>query len=148
MTEKLYPNGKVYLGSDESSYDVKVAVKSLITDLGFLVVDLGPFDIVDVADHSVLAREVAEKVLENENACEPGEPVSLIHGCESVGILIGTSGVSMLTVVGAMDGISASLCTTVEMATKAKNKGVNLLCLGLDETTPDLAKAIITEYLT
>jgi ribose 5-phosphate isomerase RpiB len=148
MTEKLYPNGKVYLGSDESSYDVKVAVKSLITDLGFLVVDLGPFDIVDVAENSVLAREVAEKVLENEKSCEVGEPVSLIHGCKSVGILIGSTGVSMLTVVGAMDGINPSLCTTVEMATQAKSKQVNLLCVGLDETTPEVAKAIITEYLT
>jgi ribose 5-phosphate isomerase RpiB len=149
MTESLkYPAGKIYLGSDESTYDVKIQIKNLIKEKGFLVVDLGSFDINEIVDYSELAREVAEKVLENEKACEPTEPVSTIHGCKSVGILLNSSGVGMLTAVSKMNGIVPSLCTSVEMATMAKNKSANILCIGMDEVNLDLAKQIVQEFLT
>jgi ribose 5-phosphate isomerase RpiB len=143
-----FPSGKVYIGSDELGYELKLEVKAETESKGFLVVDLGCFDIVDPVDSLVLAREVAEKVLENEDACDPTEPVSTIHGCKSVGIVIDKSGVGILTAVAKMSGIVPALCTTVEMAANAKQKSVNLLCIGLDTVTTDVAKLIISEFLS
>lgn len=143
-----YPAGKIYMGADASSYDVKTNLKVKLQELGFLIIDLGSFDIAEMVDYTVLAREVAEKVLENEDACDPNEPVSLIHGCKSVGILLNHLGVGMLTAVSKMEGIVPALCTNVEMATSAKKNGVNLLCIGLDEVTPDNAELIIKEFLS
>jgi ribose 5-phosphate isomerase RpiB len=143
-----YPAGKVYFGSDEHNYDLKDKIKQEIELKGYLVVDLGVFDIEETVSYDVLAREVAEKVLENEDACEPGERVSLLHGCKSVGIIIGNSGVALLTAVRSMSGITASLCTSVEMARNAKNKQMNMLCIGTDEVNAELAEQIILEYLS
>jgi ribose 5-phosphate isomerase B len=143
-----FPSGKVYIGSDETTYDVKVQIKKMIEEMGFLVVDLGSFDINDIVEYPVLAREVAEKVLENENACDPSEPVSRIHGCRAVGILLNDVGVGMLTAVSKMKGIVPALCTTVEMTTMAKSKSSNILCIGMDEVNLGLAKAITKEFLT
>lgn len=143
-----FPSGKVYIGSDETTYDIKVDLKKMIEEKGFLVVDLGSFDINDVVEYPVLAREVAEKVLENENACDPSEPVSKIHGCKSVGILLNNVGVGMLTAVSRMNGIIPALCTNVEMAMFAKKKQANILCIGTDEVDTEMAKKIVTEFLT
>lgn len=143
-----YPAGKVYFGSDEHNYDLKDKIKKAIVAKEFLVIDLGVFDIEETVTNDVLAREVAEKVLENENACDPNEKVSLLHGCKSVGILIGNSGVALLTAISSMDGIKPSLCTSVEMAVNAKNKQMNILCIGTDQVDPVLAEQIIMEFLS
>lgn len=144
-----YPAGKIYFGSDQSSYDVKLGLKAKLMELGFLFIDLGTFDIDETVEDGVLAREVAEKVLENEDSCDPSEEhINTIHGCKSVGIILNETGVEILTAVSKMEGIVPALCSTVEMAVEARKSGVNLLCIGFDTVDAATAELIIKEFLS
>jgi ribose 5-phosphate isomerase RpiB len=149
MNDNLkFPSGKIYIGADVEGYTIKQNLKSSLTEKGFLIVDLGTFDIEnDIVENKILAREVAEKVLENEDSCDVSEPVSMIHGCKSVGLLLVNNGVEALSVVSKMEGIEAVLCSTLEMAKNAKNMKANLLCIGLDSVDSELVEKMIFEYL-
>jgi ribose 5-phosphate isomerase RpiB len=146
--QNLYPAGKVYLGADEVGFEVKGNIKDYLEILGYLVIDLGVFDIEEVADVPTLAREVAEKVLENTDACtDSDDHDSHIHGCAAYGILINSTGVGMLMSVSKLEGIHAVLCANVEMAEDANSKKSNVLCLGIENTNFEQLKEIIKAFL-
>jgi RpiB/LacA/LacB family sugar-phosphate isomerase len=145
----INPAGKIYVGSDESSYELKSDLKPYLEELGFLVVDLGAFDIVEPSDYTVIAREVAEKVVENEDACDDiDDKDSMRHGCEAYGLLLNANGEGMLTAVNAMKGVEAALCTTSDLAKEAKAKGLRIICLATEATDLETAKVIISAFLT
>ncbi|MBD3270110.1 ribose 5-phosphate isomerase B [Candidatus Peregrinibacteria bacterium] len=132
---------RIYIGSDHAGFQLKNDIKTYLegkysSDNSFSILDLGVFT-TDSADYPDIAREVGEKVRENEN--EDGG---------SLGILICGSGVGMSIAANKMSGIRAVLANNEIQArlAKAHNKA-NVLCLGERLTGKDLAIAIVESFL-
>lgn len=128
---------QIYLGSDHAGVNLKKQIK-LHLDEKFKgqeassVLDLGVFTN-DATDYPDIAREVGEKVLENEGA---------------LGILICGSGVGMSISANRMSGIRAVLANNELTAKLARlHNNANVLCLGERFTGSDLAMAIVDIFL-
>ena len=128
----------IYLGSDHAGLNLKKAIKAYLYEKyqgkeESTVLDLGVFTN-DATEYPDIAREVCEKVLENEAA---------------FGILICGSGVGMSISANRMQGIRAVLANnelTVKMARSHNN--VNVLCMGERYTGVDLAKSIVDTFIS
>jgi ribose 5-phosphate isomerase B len=122
----------IILTSDHAGYPLKEAVKSYLSDQGFGVVDMGPFDdqTVDYPDFAApAAREVSE-------------------GRVPWGIFICGSGVGMAMVANRFHGVRAVHCLdtqTAEMARKHNN--ANVLTLGGRTTSVEKALDIVKVFL-
>ena len=128
---------QIYLGSDHAGVNLKREIK-LYLDEKFKgqdkssVLDLGVFTN-DATDYPDIAREVCEKVLENEG---------------SLGILICGSGVGMSISANRMVGIRAVLANNELTAKLARlHNNANVLCMGERFTGRDLAMAIVDTFL-
>ncbi len=122
----------IYIGSDHAGYHFKGVLKDYLKS-GHEVVDLGVFDESSV-DYPDIAREVAEKVYENDH---------------SFGILVCGTGTGMSIAANKHIGIRAASCTTEVMAQYARShNNANVLCLGeriLE--SEDEAKKIVDAFL-
>jgi ribose 5-phosphate isomerase B len=83
---------KIYIGSDHAGYNLKETLQQHLKDGGHEVLDIGTFDAVNKVDYPDLAREVAEKVQENEG---------------SRGVLVCGSGIGVSIVANKIRGIRA-----------------------------------------
>ncbi len=83
---------KIYIGSDHAGYNLKETLQQHLKDAGHEVLDIGTFDAVNKVDYPDLAREVAEKVQENEG---------------SRGVLVCGSGIGVSIVANKIRGIRA-----------------------------------------
>lgn len=63
-----YRFNKIYMGSDAQGYSAKRMLFEFLRHHDLTVVDLGIFEIEEKVECDVLAREVGEKVIQNENA--------------------------------------------------------------------------------
>lgn len=114
----------VYVGTDHAGYEMKEQFKKHLTEKAIKFVDLGCFSM-DAVDYPDIAREVCEKVNEDQN---------------SYGVLFCGSGIGMSITANKMQGIRASLCTSEEMAKLARQHNkANVLCIGSRLTPLDLA---------
>lgn len=106
---------RLYFGADHAGYQLKGKLKEYAESLGHDVVDLGVFTD-DPVDYPDIAREVGEKVYENQ---------------ESLGVLVCGSGTGMCMAANKHVGIRAAACDTVELAKYARaHNNANVLCLG------------------
>jgi ribose 5-phosphate isomerase B len=127
---------RLYIGSDHAGYQLKNMIKDFIVEddvLDFEVVDLGAFN-EDSIDYPDIAREVAEKVYENEDA---------------LGILVCGSGTGMCMAANKHIGIRAAACTNIEVAKYARaHNNANVLCLGQRILTDQsIVREIISTFL-
>lgn len=128
---------QIYLGSDHAGVNLKKDIKTYLDEKykgqdKYSVLDLGVFTN-DATDYPDIAREVCEKVLENEGA---------------LGILICGSGVGMSISANRMVGIRAVLANNELTAKLARlHNNVNVLCMGERFTGKDLAMAIVDTFL-
>lgn len=130
QTYKVYK--KVYIGSDHAGYRMKEVLKRHLEDKGIEFIDFGAFS-EDSVDYPDIAREVGEKVGENGG---------------SMGVLICGTGIGMSIAANKMKGVRAALCTTVEMAEKAReHNNANTLVLGSRIIEEDLAMQILDAFL-
>ncbi len=128
---------RIYLGSDHAGFNLKKEVKAYLDQKyqgqdGFSVLDLGVFTD-DATDYPDIAREVCEKVLENDGA---------------LGILVCGSGIGMSIAANRMSGIRAVLANneaTAELSRQHNN--ANVLCMGERFTAKDLAMAIVEIFI-
>lgn len=123
----------VYLGADHAGFPLKKELFAYLeSDLGHEVTDLGTFS-EDSMDYPDIAREVAEKVYENDG---------------SLGILVCGSGTGMCIAANKHVGIRAASCTTVYLAEQArKHNDANVLCLGARVVDFETAKPIVKAFL-
>jgi len=128
----------IYLGADKQAYDWKGLLKDVLESRGLKVVDLGVFDIEEVADSPDIAREVSEKVLEN-----PG----------SQGVLLDTTGVGMMMAANKLSGIRAFVASDEQVVVKARAcADANIICIGsaltpsFDEMVKLVDKFLVTEF--
>lgn len=122
--------GKLYLGADLDGYDMKEYLREKLDGYGYLVIDLGVFKIEEKAEHSDIAREVAEKVVENERVKDNHD-----HGDVVLGILISGEAGKLINAANQLDGARAYTADSVEQAGQVRKEfDANILCIGSHQT--------------
>lgn len=124
---------RIYLGSDHGGYVLKNLLQEhLKSNEAYEVVDLGVFND-DSVDYPDIAREVCEKVIENNGA---------------KGVLICGTGLGMQMTASKIKNIRAALCTNEYMARMSReHNNANVLCMGERVVGSELAKAILDKFL-
>lgn len=125
---------RIYIGSDHAGFQLKDIIKSFLQqNMEAELIDLGTFSEESV-DYPDYAREVCEKIVENEG---------------SYGILICGTGIGMCMAANKHKGIRAVDATSEHMAEMSrKHNDANVLCLGGRMLEPELAKQIAKTFLT
>jgi ribose 5-phosphate isomerase B len=122
----------IVLTSDHAGYHLKEAIKSYLSDHGFAVVDMGPFDdqTVDYPDYAAAAaREISE-------------------GRIPRGIFVCGSGIGMAMVANRFKGVRAVHCLDAETAVLArKHNDANVLTLGGRTTSEETTLKIVDVFL-
>lgn len=121
------------MGSDHAGYQMKEALQAGLKEEGYEVMDMGAYNEESV-DYPDIAREVGEKVFENEGG---------------VGILVCGTGTGMSIAANKMKGIRAASCTNEQLAEFARShNNANVLCLGQRILGSEgEAKAIVKKFL-
>jgi ribose 5-phosphate isomerase RpiB len=140
--------GSVYIGSDNDSHEIKQEVKTYLERLDFLVIDLGVFDIEEPCDYTIMGREVAEKVLDNQENCEAEDFNDHISGCEVFGVLLNYTGLGMYTAADAVNNVEAAFCRTEQEIEAAKKKGALVLSLNTENQTAEQIKNLVHKFVT
>ena len=106
---------KLYIATDHAAFCIKEDVKTILTDLGHDVIDLGPENDSRV-DYPDFAHKLCRKVLEDKG---------------SFGVLICGTGIGMSLAANKHQGIRAALCHDSYTAQMARgHNNANVLCFG------------------
>ena len=123
---------KIIIGSDHGGYNLKEHIKSVMTDKGHQVEDLGPDSIAstDYPDYALkLARAVARGDFER-------------------GVLICGTGLGMSMAANRIPGVRAALCANEYMARMSReHNNANVLCMGERVIGIGLAESILNTWL-
>ena len=123
---------KIAVASDHGGYLLKETVKKHLEDRGIEVLDLGTHSEESV-DYPVYGRLCGETVANGE---------------ADLGVVCGGAGIGISIAANKVKGIRCGLCTSVEMAHLTKqHNNANILALGGRTTAPELALAIVDEWL-
>ncbi len=123
---------RIYIGSDHAGFQMKNDLKSYLEGEGHDVVDLGVFTH-DSSDYPDIAREVCEKIRENDGAR---------------GILLCGSGVGVSIAANRIKEIRAVLANNVTtVKTARKHNDANVLCMGARHIGEELAVDLIETFL-
>lgn len=123
---------KIAVASDHGGYTLKEAVKKHLEDRGFEVSDLGTHSEESV-DYPVYGKLCGEAVANGE---------------ADLGVVCCGTGIGISIAANKVKGIRCGLCTSVEMAHLTKqHNNANILALGGRTTAPELALAIVDEWL-
>jgi ribose 5-phosphate isomerase B len=123
---------RIALGCDHRGITLKQAVMSLLGDLGYDYEDFGCYDTAPV-DYPDIARKVASGVADG----------NFEHG-----ILVCSTGIGMSIAANKVCGVRAALCRDTLSARRAReHNDANVLCLGEDVMSRDLALEVARAYL-
>ena len=123
---------KIAVASDHGGYLLKETVKKHLEDRGIEVLDLGTHSEESV-DYPVDGRLCGETVANGE---------------ADLGVVCCGTGIGISIAANKVKGIRCGLCTSVEMAHLTKqHNNANILALGGRTTAPELALAIVDEWL-
>ena len=123
---------KIAVASDHGGYLLKETVKKHLEDRGIEVLDLGTHSEESV-DYPVYGRLCGETVA---------------NGGADLGVVCCGTGIGISIAANKVKGIRCGLCTSVEMAHLTKqHNNANILALGGRTTAPELALAIVDEWL-
>ncbi len=123
---------KIALGSDHAGFELKQKIKQKLTAQGVTVDDRGTNSTVS-CDYPDFARAVAEEVAE--------------HGAD-LGILVCSTGIGMSIAANKVPGIrAAKVDTEFEAARSREHNDANVLALGADTVSEDVASKIVDKWL-
>ena len=123
---------KIAVASDHGGYLLKETVKKHLEDRGIEVLDLGTHSEESV-DYPVYGKLCGETVANGE---------------ADLGVVCCGTGLGLSIAANKVKGIRCGLCTSVEMAHLTKqHNNANILALGGRTTAPELALAIVDEWL-
>jgi len=106
----------IVLGADHNGVALKSEVKTLLKELGYHCIDVGPFTDAEKVDYVDYAKTVAEIVNKNEARW---------------GVLICGTGIGLSMVANRFPGVRASLVHNAFSAQKTReHNDANILCLG------------------
>lgn len=123
----------ILLASDHNGVELKKHLYQHLKSLGYLPIDLGPFDTNKKVDYTDYAFQLAR----------------IIHnGDVKKGILICGTGVGMSIAANRFSNVRAALVHNLETAPKCReHNDSNVLCLGAWNTTPQIAGQILENWL-
>lgn len=124
----------IYLGSDHAGFELKEVLREFMKNNGHTVVDLGAFSEVNKVDYPDIAREVSEKVRDNDG---------------SRGVLVCGTGIGMAISANKMNKIRAANVHDVTEARFARmHNDANIVTVGQRTTGSETAKEIVDTFLT
>ena len=123
---------KIAIASDHGGYALKEQVKQHLLERGVEVEDLGTHS-EDSVDYPVYGKLCGQTVA---------------SGKADLGVVVCGTGLGISIAANKVKGIRCGLCTSVEMAHLTKqHNNANVLALGGRTTKPELAMAIVDEWL-
>lgn len=123
----------IVVGSDHAGYAHKEAIKQMLVDEGYDVVDVGTdsAERVDYPDYGVAAAHL------------------VADGSADYGVLVCGSGIGISIAANKVKGIRAANVTSVEMARLARqHNNANMVAVGERLTPIEEAKDIVSAFLT
>ena len=123
----------ISIGSDHAGYNHKEALKQMLIDEGYTVLDVGTdsTDRVDYPDFGVAAAAL------------------VADGSADYGVLVCGSGVGISIAANKLKGIRAANVTSVELAQLSRaHNNANMVAIGERVTSLDDAKAIVRAFLS
>ena len=123
---------KIALASDHGGFELKEQVKKHLLKREIEVLDLGTnsAESVDYPAYGTLCGE------------------TVVSGKADGGIVVCGTGIGISIAANKVKGVRCGLCTSVEMAHLTKqHNNANVLALGGRTTAPELAMAIVDEWL-
>jgi ribose 5-phosphate isomerase B len=131
-TSAVHPTVRVALGADHAGFELKNAVKNLLTTAGVVCNDFGTHSAAS-CDYPDFARQVSQAVA---------------AGQFEFGILCCKTGIGMSITANRIAGIRAAVVTNEEVAKLTRlHNNANVLCLGACDVTPEKARGIIETFL-
>ena len=123
---------KIAVASDHGGFALKELVKKHLEERGAAVLDLGTYSEESV-DYPISGKRCAEAVASGE---------------ADLGVVCCGTGIGICIAANKVKGILCGLCTSVEMAHLTKqHNNANMIALGGRTTAPELALAIVDEWL-
>ena len=123
---------KIAVASDHGGFALKEEVKKHLMERGIEVLDLGTHS-EDSVDYPIYGKACGEAVM---------------SGKADLGVVVCGTGIGISIAANKVKGIRCGLCTSVEMAHLTKqHNNANILALGGRTTAPELALAIVDEWL-
>jgi ribose 5-phosphate isomerase B len=123
---------KIAIGSDHAGFEYKEKIKSLLSELGYIVNDFGTYSEQPV-DYPLFIRPVA---------------LAVASGEAERGIVLGGSGNGEAMVANRVKGIRCALCWNIESARLARqHNDANMISLGQRMMTPEVALEIVRTWL-
>ncbi len=124
---------KVALASDHAGYEEKERLKSVLTELGVEIADLGTTSEASV-DYPDYAKKVAEQVAK---------------GDADQGLLVCGSGTGMAITANKVPGVRAAVAWSEEVARLARqHNNANVLAIGARTTPTDEIPKIVRTFFT
>ena len=122
----------IAIASDHGGFQLKKQVREHLVERGYKVVDLGT-DSEESVDYPLFGKACAEAVASHK---------------ADLGVVCCGTGIGISIAANKVKGIRCGLCTSVEMATLAKqHNNANMLALGGRTTDPALAIEIVDAWL-
>lgn len=123
---------KIAIASDHGGFALKEQVKAHLAERNLEVLDLGTHTEESV-DYPAYGKVCGEAV---------------VNGDADLGIVVCGTGIGISIACNKVKGVRCGLCTSVEMAHLTKqHNNANVLALGGRTTAPELAMAIVDEWL-
>jgi len=124
---------RVAIGADHGSYDSKEMLKTYLTTIGYIVVDVGTNNSTEKVDYPDFAVLVAKKVVSGE--CERG-------------IMLDAAGIGSSMVCNKVRGIRAALCWSLKTIVNSReHNNANVLTMGTAQHTPSELTAMAKLWL-
>lgn len=126
---------KIVIGCDNAAVSLKDAIVELLHEKAVEVEDVGCFSPEDGIYYPLVAQKVCERIVAS--------------GFEKRGILICGTGLGMCMTANKFKGIRAAVCHDIFSTERSilSNNG-NVLCLGERVIGLELAKRLVSEWLT
>ena len=125
---------RIAIGADHAGYNLKAPLSELLQTLGHEVVDIGAHSLDQNDDYPDLAEAVA-KLVARDSAQR--------------GIILCGSGVGASVVANKIQGVRAAICHDMYSAQQGvEHDDMNVLCLGARIVKYDLARKLVTTFLS
>ena len=127
-------SARTALGADHAGFELKSELLPWMESQGYDVLDLGAYDLDPNDDYPDFAEAVGKAVA---------------SGRTPRGILVCGSGVGACIAANKVPGVRASMCHDSYSARQGvEHDDMNILCLGARVIGPELAKELVTAFIT
>ncbi|WP_086239907.1 ribose 5-phosphate isomerase B [Campylobacter devanensis] len=124
---------KIYIASDHAGYEAKMQVKSILENMGVLVIDLGTDNAKNSVDYPDFAALVANSIKSNDE----------------FGVLICGSGIGISIAANRFSHIRCALCHNATIARLSReHNDANVLCFGARVVGAEIIKDMVEVFFT